>query len=67
MPLLVIILMLLALATIYGIAGLIFLVAWNTFLPILWHAAPHLNFWQSLAAIVLLGFLGTVFSWRRGD
>lgn len=30
--------------------------AWNMVMPLFWHSAPHLSFWQALAFGVLLGY-----------
>lgn len=31
--------------------------AWNVFVPLMWHAAPLLTYWQALALSVLLTYL----------
>ena len=35
--------------------------AWNTFVPMIWENARVLNFWQSLAAVVLINIIGSRF------
>ena len=37
--------------------GLILMWAWNLFVPLIWHAAPMLNFWQGVAGVILIQFL----------
>ena len=35
--------------------------AWNTFVPMVWENAHVLNFWESLAAVVLINIISLVF------
>lgn len=54
-------------AFIYGIGGVLFTLAWNCAMPALWHAAPHLSFWQGIAAFWLLAIVQSVVSKVRGE
>jgi len=38
-----------------ALGALLFMWAWNLLVPVLWHAAPHLGFWQAVAAGILIG------------
>lgn len=52
---------LLVIAIVYGIGGLIFASLWNWLMPSLWAAAPHLTWFQGVAASWLLGIIQSVF------
>lgn len=63
--LLAVILVLAVIFVVYSFGALILSWAWNTFMPLVWHAAPMLPFWPALATIVLLSIIASVFG-RRG-
>jgi len=55
----------------FAVLGLLFLVvaalspfltawAWNTVVPLLWKAAPHLNYWSALALNILLSTVASL-------
>ena len=48
-------LILLLWAGITALGALFFMWAWNLLMPLIWHAAPHLGFWQAVAAGILIG------------
>lgn len=56
-----------AIATVYTIGGLIFVLAWNLLLPAFWHGAPHLTWFQGLAAFWLLGLVQGAIKSLRGE
>jgi hypothetical protein len=43
-----------------AVAPFIFMLAWNAVMPSVFNL-PKLDFWMSLGAVILLGFLGSVF------
>ena len=44
-----------------GVSTFVFRWAWNTFVPKVWEDAYILNFWESLAAVVLINIIGSMF------
>ena len=48
----------------YVIGGAVFAWAWNIFMPLVWHAAPHIAWWQGVAGSVLFGIQQSIFSPR---
>ena len=50
----------------YAFGGLLFALAWNAVVPLFWHAAPHLFWWQGVAVGILLGALSSVFGRKQG-
>jgi hypothetical protein len=45
-----------------AISSVILTWAWNLVVPIFWKTAPHLTFWVGCGIVILLGFLGRMFS-----
>lgn len=57
----VVLFVVLCIAIVYGIGGLIFAGLWNWLMPSLWPAAPHLTWFQGVAASWLIGIAQTIF------
>lgn len=49
------------------IGPVITLLAWNCFMPLVWHAAPHLGYWSALALNVLLSIAKTPFTFSLNN
>jgi len=48
------------------IIAALLMVIWNWLVPQFWPAAPHLSFWETLGAVVLLALVGAALRlfWR---
>lgn len=44
-----------------SLGAVIFMWAWNLFMPIVWPAAPKLGFWAGVGAVMLISFLKGIF------
>lgn len=49
-------------AAVYAFGGLVFAVLWNWLIPSLWHAAPHLTWFQGVAVSWLIGIAQSIIS-----
>jgi hypothetical protein len=51
----------LAVAAIYALGGLFFMLIWNWLMPFVWAAAPHLTWMQGIAISWIIGILQSIF------
>ena len=53
-----------AFVILHALVGAVVAWAWNTFLPLVWHAAPHIQWFHGAALTILIGMVGSLFGRR---